>query len=143
MEDGEPLEAFIPEQQERGAGEPTGGENVVETAQLPQLKDPGDIQVDPPEPKKEEKVKKVRCENCLCYFNPRYMARHRCLPPRLPVVGHEVFVEEETPLPPPPPPPEAPVRIMTEELCATFLREQKAARRAEKVQRYSSAMFGA
>ena len=104
--------------------------------------------------KRKSNTEKVQCDKCLREFNPAYLSRHICKPVRS---TSEPIAEEPTePRPasktPPIPPPiirEAPVsedspeRELTAADVAAFLRKQKVAQRAEKMAKYSAAMFGA
>ena len=98
--------------------------------------------------KRKSNTEKVQCDKCLREFNPAYLSRHICKPVRS---TSEPIAEEPTEPPPIPPPivREAPVsedppeKELTAADVAAFLRKQKFAQRAEKMVKYSAAMFGA
>ena len=98
--------------------------------------------------KRKSNTEKVQCDKCLREFNPAYLNRHICKPVRS---TSEPIAEEPTEPPPIPPPivREAPVsedppeKELTAADVAAFLRKQKVAQRAEKMAKYSAAMFGA
>ena len=98
--------------------------------------------------KRKSNTEKVQCDKCLREFNPAYLSRHICKPVRS---TSEPIAEEPTEPPPIPPPivREAPVsedppeKELTAADVAAFLRKQKVAQRAEKMAKYSAAMFGA
>ena len=110
--------------------------------------------------KRKSNTEKVQCDKCLREFNPAYLSRHICKPVRS---TSEPIAEEPTePRPasktPPIPPPivreapvsedprsasETPEKELTAADVAAFLRKQKVAQRAEKMAKYSAAMFGA
>ena len=105
--------------------------------------------------KRKSNTEKVRCDKCLREFNPAYLSRH---------ISNEPIVEEPTETRPATRPasetPPIPLPIIRETTAiipedpqptteltaadvAAFLRKQKVAQRAEKMAKYSAAMFGA
>ena len=100
--------------------------------------------------KSDTDIKKIQCGSCLREFNPAYLNRHSCKPPNAAgtrdgvVEIHPQVIEkpEPGPLAEPPPQPTAIERQVTAADIASFLKREKDTRRAEKVARYSAAMFG-
>ena len=109
--------------------------------------------------KRKTNTEKVRCDKCLREFNPAYLSRHICKPcvvsnepggkpgeeptePRpaseTPPIPHPIVREATAVIPEDPP-----QRELTAADVAAFLRKQKVAQRAEKMAKYSAAMFGA
>ena len=109
--------------------------------------------------KRKSNTEKVRCDKCLREFNPAYLSRHICKPcvvsnepggkpgeeptePRpaseTPPIPHHIVREATAVIPEDPP-----QRELTAADVAAFLRKQKLAQRAEKMAKYTAAMFGA
>lgn len=109
--------------------------------------------------KRKSNTEKVQCDKCLREFNPAYLSRHICKPVRPASETRptsESIAEEPTgpcpasntrPASNTPPIvrettfPETPEPTAAD--VAAFLRKQKFAQRAEKMAKYSAAMFGA
>ena len=93
--------------------------------------------------KGELSIKKERCTVCLREFNPAYKTRHVCKPPPMPREATEPQEEEPLRAKPETQPPESePTREVNAADVASYLRREKDSRRADKVARYSAAMFG-
>ena len=134
------VEAFAAEDQEPVAPNPEPEPQDVDVREEEEEKEKKVTK--PRRTKRDQMIKKEQCTVCLRDFNPAYMARHVCKPPaREPCKPPS---EEEPAVKPEAQPPEpAPVsREVTAADVASYLRREKDSRRADKVARYSAAMFG-
>ena len=129
---------------------PTAPETPRPVNEMPEVKKPR-------RKKSDKDIKKAQCGTCLREFNPAYLNRHICKPPQPPEAHPASETRPANQMPcrddmappeillviePAPPIPTIIERQVTAADVASFLKRDKDARRAEKVARYSAAMFG-